>query len=139
MTAKEYLMQYRKSMNRINELTVHIEELRAICNKITPKYGTGGGTTAASDKLGAAVAKLVDAEDDAVMEITQLRQTLTAVQKVISSVQNDRYRNLLYRRYICGNTWEQIAVSMHYTYRNITYLHGKALLAAEKIISKQKP
>ncbi|MCQ2434690.1 MAG: hypothetical protein MJ062_05585 [Oscillospiraceae bacterium] len=127
-------MQYRRSMNRANALTAHIAELRTLCTKITPSYGGTGGSHSASDKLGAAVARLVDAENEAAMELDALRKTMCEVDAVIRKVPDERYRNLLYRRYICGETFEEIAVAMHYSWRQIIRLHGNALLAAKDVI-----
>lgn len=127
-------MQYRKSIDRANALAAHIEELRTFCAKITPIYGGTGGSHSASDELGAAVARIVDAENDAAKELAILRKTMQEVDAVIRKVSDERYRNLLYRRYICGETFEEIAVAMHYSWRQIIRLHGNALLAAKDVI-----
>lgn len=127
--AKEYLQQYRKCMNRILSIQEHIDELRTLCTRMTPPYGSGGEChTAASDKLGAMVASLVDAESEAANEICVLKATLTQVKNVIYQVKDKRLLELLYLRYICGNTWEQIAVSMQYSYVHVVHrLHPAAL------------
>ena len=46
---------------------------------------------------------------------------------LIEQIADGRYREVLKRRYIWGESWEQVAVSMGYTYRNVLGLHGKAL------------
>lgn len=139
MTPKEYLTQYRTAMQRIDAITAHLAELRAVCEKITPNPESGGGSHPASDKLGAQVARLIDAEDAAADEIAALRKTLAEVESVIASVPDATYRTLLYRRYILGETWEQVAVSMHYSWRQIIRLHGTALLAAKDVIACHIP
>ena len=55
MTAKEYLMQYREAMRRTQAITVHLAELRAVCEQLR----TEDGHRVALDK---AVADLVDTE-----------------------------------------------------------------------------
>ena len=45
----------------------------------------------------------------------------------IEQIPDGRYRAVLLGRYLYGQSWEQVAVSMGYTYRNILGLHGKAL------------
>jgi len=45
----------------------------------------------------------------------------------IEQIPDGRYRAVLLGRYLYGQSWEQVAVSMGYTYRNVLKLHGKAL------------
>ncbi len=138
MTTKEYLMQYRDSINRANAIIGRIAELKSLCEKITPTYGTSGGCHAASDKLGAAVARLVDAENDAAMELDALRKMMREVDAVIRKVPDERYRNLLYRRYICGETFEEISIAMNYSYVHVVHrLHPAALRAVTEIAEKR--
>ena len=118
MTPKEYLQQYRDAVRRATAAQDHLEELRATAERITPNYGSsGGGTHQTSDKLGAAVAKIVEAEERLDAEITMLIATEREVERTIQSVEDERLSSILYRRYICGNKWEEIAVSLNIEYR----------------------
>ena len=52
----------------------------------------------------------------------------------IGEIADGRYREVLYRRYLQGESWEYIAVGMGYSFRQVTRLHGGALRAiAEKM------
>ena len=135
MTAKEYLLQYRDAVRRATAAQDHLEELRAMAERITPNYGSsGGGTHQTSDKLGAAVAKIVEAEERLDAEITMLIATEREVERTIQSVEDERLSSILYRRYICGNKWEEIAVSLNIEYRWLLRLHGRALQEVQKKI-----
>ena len=133
MTAKEYLLQYREAMRRVQAITEHLTELRAIAERITPNYNSSGGNHQAGDKIGSAVAKIVDAEVKTTAEIDQLTALETEIISVIDRVQ-EPYRTLLYERYVNGLTFERIAVRMNYSWRQIIRLHGQALKYAQDVI-----
>lgn len=42
-------------------------------------------------------------------------------------LEDGRFRAVLTERYLNNKRWEQIAVDMNYTYRNVIKIHGKAL------------
>ena len=134
MTAKEYLQQYRDAVRRAAASLDHLEELRAMAMRITPNYsGTGGGGQT-GDRIGAAVARIVDAESRVSDELELLEATERAVIGTINSVEDKRLRGILYRRYICGRKWEVIAVDLNIEYRWLLRLHGRALQEVQKII-----
>ncbi len=135
MTAKEYLLQYRDAVRRSKATMDHLDELRAMAGRITPNYGSSGGTHAADDRLGAAVARIVDAEARANAEIELLTATAREIKKTIEAVP-EPYSTLLYERYINGKTWEQVAVDMNYSYMHICRLHGAALQAVSGILNQ---
>lgn len=126
MTAKEYLMQYRESMRRTQAITEHLAELRAVCEQLR----TEDGHRVALDK---AVADLVDAEAKTAAEVDRLTALEDEVIGAIDRVP-EPYRTLLYERYINGKTWEQVAVDMHYSYRGVTKMHGRALQTLKECI-----
>lgn len=135
MTPKEYLLQYRDAVRRATAAQDHLDELRAMAERITPNYGgSGGGTHQTGDKLGAAVAKIVDAETKVDSEIELLISTEREIERAIDSVEDERLRNILYRRYICGDKWEVIAVALNIEYRWLLRLHGRALQEVQKKI-----
>lgn len=126
MTAKEYMQQYGQAMRRTRAISDHLAELRALCEQLR----TEDGHRVALD---AAVANLVDAERKTAAEVTQLCRIETEVSCTIDRLP-EPYRTLLFERYINGKTWEQIAVDMHYSYRGVTKMHGKALQAVKECI-----
>lgn len=134
MTAKEYLLQYREAIRRVQAITEHLAELRAIAERITPNYDSSGGNHQVGDKVGSTVAKIVDAEAKTAAEIDRLTALEAEVIGTIDRVQ-EPYRTLLYERYINGLTFEQIAVRMDYSWRQIIRLHGQALQYAQDVIA----
>ena len=136
MTPKEYLTQYRYAVMKAKAAQDHLDDLRAMAERITPKYGgDGGGTHQSIDKLGAAVARIVDAEAVVDAQISLLIATAREVQNTIEAVQDETLRVLLYERYINGKTFEAIAVQMNYSYVHIVHrLHPKALESVKDVI-----
>ncbi|MCF0230661.1 MAG: hypothetical protein HUJ76_13330 [Parasporobacterium sp.] len=55
----------------------------------------------------------------------------------IQSLEDSRHVDLLYRRYVSWQSWEQIADVMHYDKRHIHRLHGDALLAFRKTVMNE--
>ena len=136
MTPKEYITQYRYAVMKAKAAQDHLDDLRAMAERITPKYGgDGGGTHQSSDKLGAAVARIVDAEAVVDAQISLLIATAREVQNTIEAVEDETLRVLLYERYINGKTFEAIAVQMNYSYVHIVHrLHPKALESVKDVI-----
>lgn len=46
---------------------------------------------------------------------------------VINGIENDEYKTVLEKRYLCFLSWEQIAVDMHYSMEYAFKIHKKAL------------
>lgn len=136
MTPKEYLQQYRDAVRRATAAQDHLDELRAIAERITPNYSAeGGGTHSSGDKLGAAVARIIEAEERLDTQITMLIATEREIERTINAVDDSIMRKLLYERYINGKTWEKIAVMLHYSYQHITHvLHPRALDAVKHLL-----
>lgn len=125
---KAFLMQYRSSMERSVEIEHHLRELKAEADNLKDHEGQ-------SIALDAAVAKYVDACRDAEKELDDLASLRIRIRECINAVEDPRLHSLLWRRYISGFTWEQVAVSMAYTYRRVTQLHGDALREVCKILT----
>lgn len=134
MTAKEYLKQYREAVARVDLAQAHLTELHALAERITPNYSGGSGAHAHGDRLGAAVARIVDEEARIDREISRMAEIEQAVTEKIEAVGDERLRVILYRRYILGEKWEQIAVAMRLDYRWVLRLHGRALQAVQTTI-----
>jgi DNA-directed RNA polymerase specialized sigma subunit len=136
MTPKEYLQQYRDAVRRAAAALDHLHELQSMATRITPLYGGegGGGQHQSGDeKMQNAVDKIIEAKNRVSDELEMLEATEREVVGMINSV-DEPFRTLLYERYINAKTFEQIAVSMSYSWRQTIRLHGRALLAVKNVI-----
>lgn len=129
--AKAYLIQYRESMRRTSDIEHHLRELKAEADSLKDHEGQ-------SIALDAAVAKYVDACNDAEKELDTLAALRIDIRSTIDAVQDERLHSLLWQRYVSGFSWEQVAVSMCYTYRRVTQLHGDALKSICDIMKNEK-
>ena len=130
MNPKKFMQLYRESVQKTAEIASNLAELKAEAETLKDHEGQ-------RVELDAAVAKYVDACKDAEKELDRLADLRKEIRSVIDSVEDARLHSLLWRRYISGMTWEQVAVSMNYTYRRVTQLHGDALKAIRIIMSHQ--
>lgn len=128
MTAKEYLWRVRDAERELKQLEqaytqaradiLHIKGIAYDVDKVI-----GGKIGDLSDAIAAleGYAQRLNAKWD---ELITLRET---AKKLIDTLKDGRYREVLTLRYLDGQSWEQVAVTMGYTYRGVTGLHGKAL------------
>lgn len=126
MTAKEYLMQYRQSMERTAEIETHLHELKAEAIRLKDHEGQ-------SVKLDDATAKYVDACDEMSAELTRLHDLREEIKRTIEAVPDARLRNMLTEIYMGGKTLVRIAADKNYSYEHICRRHGDALNAVRAV------
>lgn len=51
----------------------------------------------------------------------------TEAEELIEKIADGRYREVLKRRYLWGESWEYIAIGLGYEYHHVHKLHGQAL------------
>lgn len=126
MTAKKFLSRPYWIDRRIERKQEEIDRLRAQLTKATshlsdmPRGGSGGDWTDAD-------VKVLEMEDAIHAEILELCRVKREVFEMIDTVEDERYRTLLELRYRNYLTFEQIAVEMHYSWRQVMRLHAEAL------------
>ncbi len=134
---KRFLSQYRNAVTTSKAAMDHLAEVREMAERITPAYGGTGGGNHESDKLGAAVARIIEMESRVSDSIELLEATEREVTLVINAVKDDTQRAILYERYINGKTFERIAVGLSYCWRQTIRLHGMALMAAGEVMQRR--
>lgn len=133
--AKEFLQQVKLFDLNIDSLLEEKAQLEALRDKITSSWGgepvSGSGN---KDRLGETSAKILDLErkiDKAVDEFVDKKEEVRAV---IAKVQHPIHLELLLKVYIHYHTLEKVAGEMGYSYRNVCYLHGRALQTVTEIL-----
>lgn len=126
MTAKEYLRQVYKLDRRIRITIGKAEKLREMLEYSPPSAeGSGGGSTA--DRMPDMISKIMEYEQKATELKAKYIDIFLEVEKAIMTVKDSSEREVLERRYLLFEKWEQIADAMNYTERRVFQLHGKAL------------
>jgi DNA-directed RNA polymerase specialized sigma24 family protein len=134
MTAKEYLQQYRDADRMINAKLDQIRRLRELATKTTQTLTADRVQTSAENKVAHICATIADLDVEVNVDVDRLAALKRQIEQTIQQVPNSSQRVVLERRYINGQRWEEIAVVLGYTYRNVCYIHGRALhVVSEKI------
>ena len=135
MTAKEYLSQAHRLDQRIDAKIAQVASLNDLATKCSatltgmPRNPNRGGSTMAD-----AVCKIIDLQNEINRDIDRLVDLKRELVAVIKSVEDTEYQTLLEKRYLCFQTWEQIAVDMHYSGKWIMKIHDRALDVVEAIL-----
>lgn len=125
MTTKQWLMRARNIDREIDSLVKARGELYDRVTKITQSYT---GDVVQSTKDPHRFEKLAEYEIEIDHRIDQLIDVKREINSAINELTDWRLRMVLFERYLLGHTWEQIAVSIHYSYKQVCRLHGRALI-----------
>ena len=134
MTAKEWLMRGWRIDREITALERTRRETWERLTSTTPSYA---GETVQGESDPHKYDRLAELDATITRRIDRLIDTKQEIIDVIAQVQDSRYRTLLTERYTAFKTWEQIAVDMNYSFRQITRMHGLALMALAPIIEQR--
>lgn len=133
--AKTYLRKIELADVHINNKLSDLQQLRTMVTKITstisPVCVAGSGN---QDKLGDAVAKIVDLQGEINRAIDRYVDMKKEISMVLEQIEEPDQIKVLHKRYFEYKPWEQIACEMNYSYRNVCYIHGKALQAVEALL-----
>lgn len=128
MTVKEFLNQAYRLDQRIQSKIEQLDSLNALATKATSTLShMPKNPNKATSTMENTICKIIDLQHEINEDIDRLVDLKTEIVAAVKSVENREYQTLLEKRYLCFETWEQIAVDMHYSLRWIHILHGKAL------------
>lgn len=128
MDAKEYLKQAFYLDKRINSKLDLVESLNALATKTTvtlskmPKSPNRGNS-----RIEDTIIKIIDLQEEINRDIDRLVDLKKEIAKSIYSLKNTEEQTVLEKRYLCFNSWEQIAVDMNYSIQYCFNVHRKAL------------
>lgn len=129
MNAKEYLEQ-------IESLTIRIEQME---NRLECMRETAGGAAAIRyDKLNVQVSAQTDIVEKNVLQLVEMQEKIflekvrleslrNIITEQIQSLDDDRYVNILFKRYVEGKKFFMIHEETDYDYDYVRVLHGEAL------------
>lgn len=133
--SKKYLQQIRLYDSHINTKLEDLHHLKEMVTKITPTLkddvvSCGGD----QDKLGDAIAKIVDLEAEIDRDIDRYVAAKQEISATLDKLTDPDQLQVLHKRYVQYMTWEQIACEMNMSYRNVCYIHGKGLQTVNQIL-----
>ena len=128
MTAKEYLSQARHLDARNNTKLQQISQLNELATNVTSAMtGMPHNPSPEPSRMASAVEKIVDLQSEINSDIDQLVDLKRSIAALIRSVPNPDQQTVLEKRYLCFQSWEQIAIDMSYSLHYLYKVHTAAL------------
>lgn len=124
---KAWLWRYQISLKREKVLADEIEVLHSRACRVTPALTGMPGGPSDGQSLPRAVESIQQAQQDLQDQIAQCESIRREVVAALEQVTNDRDHEILRRRYLLGQRWEEIAVEMHLEYRWVTRRHRRTV------------
>ena len=100
----------------------------AILSGIEKRLGGAAGKKVESDMRADAADEL---EDEINADIDKMIEWKRFASEMIESLDDDREKIILYKRYFEKKSFEQISVDTNYSWRQVHRLHGRALVVLE--------
>lgn len=114
-----WLRRYQDSLRREKELAEEVEQLRSRACKVTPSISGMPGGTSDGQALPRAVEQILEAQQELQDQIEQCNTIRQEVVDAIEQITNPRDKEILRRRYLLGQRWEEISEQMSYCVRQI--------------------
>ena len=132
MTAKQWLNRARRIDREIRTLEEVIKSTRERLESVTQSYSGDGAQSTKDPHM---FDRLVELESLVNEKIDEQIQIKTEILEAISQIRDRRQRIVLTEYYLNMKTWEQVAVEINYSWRQVMNIHGRALQEMQRIIS----
>ena len=128
MTAKQYLQQAFQMKKKIAAIQADILRLEAAATDCSPKLtGMPHSSSPSQSRMADILCKIIERKDALQKKMEELEILAKEIEYKISLLDNEEHRTILYRRYVEGAEWEDIAMDLYYSERWVYKLHIKAL------------
>lgn len=123
---KEYLKSYRRAVKREQDILEEIQRLRL--DKMFPSVVSDGMPHGSSHSDLSDYMAIMDEQIELLKEerLEKIR-CYQRIEKQIRQMENEDEQEVLRLRYIKGLKWEEVAVKMDYSWRQIHRIHSSAL------------
>lgn len=127
MTAKQYLMQVQAYEYKIKLKIDQIIEERSKAEKCSAVLSERVQTSICGDSLSSIIAKIYDYEKELNILIDKQIDIKRNIISKLDLMMDDRYIEILDRKYLKGHNLIKIAYEMGYSYAQVKRFHGRAL------------
>ena len=135
MTAKQYLMQAFRMKRKIEYLQEDILRLEAAATDCSPNLtGMPHNPSPSHSRMADIVCKIIDRKAELEKQVTELTTLMAEIKYKLTLMENGDYKKLLFKRYVEGAEWQDIAMDMYYSERWVYKHHIRALAEFEKIM-----
>lgn len=133
MTAKEYLRRIRDTESDLRSAEQDYQRVRDdVMNLKAIEYDKDKVSNSHIGDLSDAIAALEKYAERVNAKWDELIALRTEAEKQIEQIVDGRYREVLHRRYLQGESWEYIAIGLGYSFRQVLRIHGAALVEFAK-------
>ena len=122
-----WLRRYGDARRQQRVLEKEIEALRSDAERVTPLLGALPGGAGEGGRVPRAVEAILEAQAQLRAQCDQCAAVRAEVESAIARVPGQRDQELLRRRYILGQKWENIAVEMVVDLRWIYRMHKRVV------------
>ena len=135
LSAKDYLSQAYRIDQRINSKIEQVQSLRNLAAKATATLSDAPPSKGTRNihRMEDVIVKMMDLESEINKDLNRLIDLKHEIITVVKCVENPELQTLLELRYLCFKTWEEIAVEISWSIRQVYYMHGEALREVEQI------
>ena len=137
--AKVFLRRYKALSGRVDALQRAIDEAlaRATNTAVTLKEIKVLSSPAEHDPMARDVCSAVDACEILYQYKAEAETALREILAAIDSLKDERQKEVLTRRYINGDGFQEICEAMHYEKSQVFVIHGRALIEINKWLERQ--
>ncbi len=122
-----WLRRYQDSLRRERELAEEVELLRSRAYKVTHALTGMPGGPSDGQALPRAVEEILEAQQELEKQIEQCNTIRREVANTIEQITSPKENEIFRRRYILGQTWEDIAEHIDISTRWVQILHRKQM------------
>lgn len=133
MTAREYLQTIKDKRDRIRILMEEIEQLRTDAESVSINLDGMPRNNGQSSFEKVAI-QLAETESKLTQEMSDLWSEVMKAHSLIGQMSSSQRQQILTKRYLKGQRWEQIAYEMNFSWQHCFRVHGMALAELDKIL-----
>lgn len=138
MDTKRYLNQINMLDRRIQNKLSEIYQLKTMACSVTVSSDKERIQSSGSkDKLGDIVSKIADLEKETDEIIDKFIEKRNRIINQIDQMENIDYYDILSKRYVGKQTFEEIAKTSHWSIRKVFMIHNKAVTEFENRYGKE--
>lgn len=126
-----WLRRYLDSLRLERELEREVDQMETLATRVTPRLSGMPGGGADGQSLPRAVEGIIRAKQELEAQVNVCKAIRAEVVAALEQITNPRDHEILRRRYVLGQTWEQIAVETFYSYKQVRRRHSRCVEALD--------
>lgn len=136
--AKDFLNKVRLQVTYCQALMKELQQVRADNYSLQSSIGGSGGGSGKVNDLSSGAIRAEKYEAKLVGALTTRDRLKSQAIDLIRKLPSDMEKSVLMYRYIIGQEWEEVCVSIHKSWRQTHRLHASALINLDKSLKKMK-